>query len=103
MMKVRVFLIAVVLIVPFLAFAHGGHKHVIGIVSSIGPKNLVVKTSTGNVTVLISKTTRFYLGSGTQQKASADDARKGMRVVVHLDGEGNALEVHLPARRGSDR
>ena len=98
MMKMRVFLIAVVMIVPVLAYGHGGHKHVIGTVSSIGSTNLVVKTSTGNVSVPISKTTRFYLGSGTQQRATADDARKGMRVVVHLDAGGNAIEVHLPAR-----
>ncbi len=103
MMKVRTFLIAVGLIVPLLAYAHGGHKHVIGTVSSIRSNSLGVKTSTGNVLVPISKTTRFYRGSGTRQKANADDAQKGMRVVVHLDAAGDALEVHLPARRGSDR
>jgi hypothetical protein len=103
MMKARVFLIAVVLIAPVLAYGHGGHKHVIGTVSSIGSNTLVVKTSTDDVSVPISKATRFYRGSGTQQKATAAEVQKGMRVVVHLDAGGNALEVHLPVRRGSDR
>src|ERR1700694_1237693 len=102
MMKARVFLIAVVLIVPMLASAHGGHKHVIGTVSSIGSNALVVKTSTGNVSAPIWKARRFYRGSGTQQKAPAAEVQKGMRVVVHLDAGGSALEVHLPVRRGSD-
>ena len=62
-------------------------------------KILVVKTSTGNVSVPISNTTRFYHGSGTEQEATAAEVQKGMRVVVHLDGEGKAVEVHIPEMR----
>ena len=97
------FLIAVVLIVPVLAWAHGGHKHVIGTVSTIGSTNLVVKTSTGNVSVPISNTTRFYHGSGTQQEATAAEVQKGMRVVVHLDAGGRAAEVHIPEMKTTPR
>jgi hypothetical protein len=99
MLKVRLILFAVVsVIVPPLVFAHGGHKHVIGTISSVASKTLVVKTTTGNVSVPISNTTRFYHGSGTQQEATAAEVQKGMRVVVHLDGDGSAAEVHIPER-----
>lgn len=97
MMKVRLILFAVVsLIVAPLAFAHGGHKHVIGTVVSSASKALIVKTTTGNVSVPISNTTRFYHGSGTEQEATAAEVQKGMRVVVHLDADGRAAEVHIP-------
>ena len=104
MMKARLIFFAVVsLIVAPLAFAHGGHKHVIGTVSSVASKILVVKTSTGNVSVPISNTTRFYHGSGTEQEATAAEVQKGMRVVVHLDGEGKAAEVHIPEMKSTPR
>ena len=53
------------LFVPSLAFAHGGHKHVIGTVSSVSSKLLVVTTTSGAVSVPLTNTTRFYHGSGT--------------------------------------
>ena len=96
MMKARLILFAVVVLLAPLAFAHGGHKHVIGTISSVATKTLVVKTSTGNVSVPISNTTRFYHGSGTRQEATASEVQKGMRVVIHLDAAGKALEVHIP-------
>jgi|SRR5438105_9712936 len=96
MMKLRLILFAVVSLIPVLAFGHGGHKHVIGTVASISSKALVVKTTGGNVSVPISNTTRFYHGSGTQQEATPSELRKGMRVVVHLDAAGKAVEVHIP-------
>ena len=99
MIKARLILFAVVsLIVAPLAFAHGGHKHVIGTISSVASKTLVVKTSTGNVSVPISNTTRVYHGSGTQQEATPAEVKKGMRVVVHLGADGKAIEVHIPER-----
>ena len=99
MIKARLILFAVVsLIVAPLAFAHGGHKHVIGTISSVASKTLVVKTSTANVSVPISNTTRFYHGSGTQEEATPAEVKKGMRVVVHLGADGKAIEVHIPER-----
>ena len=98
MIKARLILFAVVSLVAPLAFGHGGHKHVIGTISSVASKTLVVKTSTGNVSVPISNTTRFYHGSGTQQEATPAEVKKGMRVVVHLGADGKAIEVHIPER-----
>jgi hypothetical protein len=103
MRKERLILFAVVALVAPLAFAHGGHKHVIGTVSSVASKTLVVKTSAGNVSVPISNTTRFYHGSGTQQEATAAEVQKGMRVVVHLAGDGKAAEVHIPEMKSTPR
>ena len=98
MLKARLILFAVVSLVAPLAFGHGGHKHVIGMISSAEAKTLVVKTSTGNVAVPISNTTRFYHGSGTREEARPAEVKKGMRVVVHLGADGKALEVHIPER-----
>jgi|ERR1700680_5128720 hypothetical protein len=96
MKKIVLILFALGSLIPALAYAHGGHKHVIGTISSVESKTLVVKTSTGNVSVPISNTTRFYHGSGTQQEATLAEVQKGMRVVVHLGADGKAAEVHIP-------
>jgi hypothetical protein len=103
MKKVALILFALGSLIPALAFAHGGHKHVIGTVSSVASKILVVKTSTGNVSVPISNTTRFYHGRGTQQEATAAEVQKGMRVVVHLGADGKAVEVHIPEMKTTPR
>ena len=84
------------LFMPALLFAHGGHKHVIGTVSSVSSKVLVVTTTSGAVSVLLANTTRFYNGSGTDQTAAHGEVVEGMRVVVHLGADGKAVEVHIP-------
>ena len=103
-MKARLILLAVVLllITPF-ALGHGGHKHVIGTVSSVSSKVLVVTTSSGEVSVPLTNTTRFYHGSGTGQAATHGEVVEGIRVVVHLGADGNALEVHIPEMTGSEK
>lgn len=96
-MKIRVtVLAAVMLIVPALAFAHGGRKHVMGTVASMRPDTITVKTKTSTVSIPLSSATRYYHGSGTKNPARADEVRDGMRVVVHYGADGRAAEVHIP-------
>jgi len=97
-MKTRPVLFALaLLIVPALALAHGGHKHVSGTIASVGEASIVVKTSTGNVSVSTSPETKYFRGSDTKHPTTADELKTGMRVVVHLGGDGKALEVHIPS------
>jgi Copper binding periplasmic protein CusF len=97
-MRLRLTLFAVVLlIVPTLVSAHGGHKHVSGTVVSADKTAIVVKTSAGNVSVPVSSTTKYYHGSDTKLPATASEVESGMRVVVHLGGDGKAVEVHIPS------
>ncbi len=83
-------------LVPAAAFAHGGHKHVIGTVVTFSATEIVVKTDTGNTTVPLSAATHYYHGSGTSHAASPAEVKSGMRVVVHPGGDGVAAEVHVP-------
>jgi Cu/Ag efflux protein CusF len=103
-MKARFILFAVVILLfPAFAFGHGGHKHVIGTVSSVSSKVLVVTTSSGNVSVPLTNTTRFYHGNGTGQAATHGEVVEGIRVVVHLGADGKALEVHIPEMTSSEK
>src|SRR5713226_7511074 len=103
-MRARLILFAVVLLMfPVLASGHGGHKHVMGTVASVTSKTLVVRTSSGDVSVPISNTTRFYHGGSTRQEATPAEVLEGMRVVVHLGADGKAVEVHIPEMTGSEK
>ena len=95
----RLIIILYVFMIPAVLFAHGGHKHVMGSVASVNATTLMVKTSTGNVSVPLSKSTKVYRGSGTGQPATLAEIKRGMRVVAHLDGNGTAVEVHIPKER----
>src|SRR2546428_7361172 len=96
-MKLRLSLFTVLLIFPTLVFAHGGHKHVSGTVVSADKAAIVVKTATGNVSVPLSSTTKYYHGSDAKHPATSNEVESGMRVVVHLGGDGKAVEVHIPS------
>jgi hypothetical protein len=94
-MRTRLFSI-VLLFVPLILSAHGGHKHVMGTVVSVSSESLVVTTSKGDVSVPLSSDTKYYRGSSTRQGASRDDVSNGMRVVIHVAPDGKAIEVHIP-------
>jgi Cu/Ag efflux protein CusF len=103
-MRVRLPLFVVVSwIVPALVFAHGGHKHVPGTVESMNASTITVKTSTGLISVPLSASTRYFRGSNTKHPATANDVENAMRVVVHLGGDGKALEVHIPEMTASEK
>ena len=86
----------VLLLLPVMVAAHGGHKHVMGSVVSVSSESLVVTTSGGEVAVPLSNATKYYRGSSTRHAANRDAVSKGMRVVVHLGADGKAVEVHIP-------
>ena len=96
-MNMRRFIVTIIItFVPALILAHGGHKHVIGTVVSMNATSIVVKTTSGNVSVPLSSATKYYHGSTTKHAATAGDVANDMRVVVHLGGDRKAVEVHLP-------
>jgi uncharacterized protein YabE (DUF348 family) len=87
--------------------AHGGHPHTVGTVVSISADAIVVKTSAGEKSVGLTESTKYYHGSDEGHPAAAADVKAGMRVVVHLGGDGKAAEVHVPCgghpeRRATD-
>jgi len=87
--------ILLIVLTSALAFAHGGHPHVLGTVTALTADHIEVKTKDGKtVSVPFTKTTKFLKGD---QPATAADAKIGSRVVVHLGEGGAAVEVHLPA------
>ena len=92
----RLIVTIMITFLPALALAHGGHKHVVGTVTSNNATTLVVKTTSGNVSVPLSSATKYYHGNSTKHAATASDVANDMRVVVHLGGDGKAVEVHIP-------
>ena len=99
-MKTRQVLLNLVLAaVATAAFAHGGHKHVVGTVVSKSATIIVVETSTGSTSVPLSTDTKYFRGSGTKHPAAESGIEKGVRVVIHLGADGKAAEVHSAVRR----
>jgi Cu/Ag efflux protein CusF len=95
-MKRLPFLIALVsAIVPASVFAHGGHKHTMGTVASVTANSLTIHTSSGDVAVPLSGSTKYFHGSGTSKPATFAELSAEMRVVVHSDASGSATEVHM--------
>jgi len=92
----RLLFIFALVLVPVVAFAHAGHKHVTGTIVTFSATEIVVKTDSGNTTVPLSASTRYYHGSGTSQGATPAEVKSGMRVVVHPGADGRAVEVHIP-------
>lgn len=95
-MRTRIVLVLCTFLTAASLLAHGGHKHVVGTVVSIGNASIVVKTTAANVSVPLTDTTRYFHGSSTKHRANRREIAAGSRVVVHLAGDGNAAEVHIP-------
>jgi Domain of unknown function (DUF5666) len=96
--KLRFAVLAITLIVIYssVALAHGDQQHVMGVITAIDASSISVKTTTGEVkVVMIQPTTKFLRGTSaiTQQ-----DVKVGTRVVIHAKPEGkilNATEVKV--------
>ena len=95
--------ISSLLLLSLLAFvgsveAHGGGAHVMGIVTTVDASHVEVKTEEGKiVTAHLTGETKYMKGT---TPANAADLKAGLRVVLHLAGEGKdqwVREVHLPA------
>jgi hypothetical protein len=81
-----------------LALAHEQGDHAMGVVESITPERIVVRTSDGHgVPFGVTQETRFVTG---EKPGRAEDVRVGERVVVHGRREVGGLQavlVKLPA------
>jgi Tfp pilus assembly protein PilW len=79
-----------------LAYAHGDAPHILGTVVSSTDTAIVVKTKTGNETVMIDASTKVMRG---KKAAALKDVKPGDRVVVHSMKHGDqvmAEEIDLP-------
>ena len=93
----RILIAAAIAMVPLLAFAHGGHKHVMGTIVSVDANAIDVKGSDGHdKSVALTPSTKFFHGTDTSRPAVLADLKAGERVVVHLGADGKALEIHVP-------
>jgi hypothetical protein len=86
----------VVAALPAAALAHAG-GHVLGTLTAFDAKHLEVKTREGTtVSVPLTDKTRYFVG---EAPGAAADLAVGSRVVVHLDTDKTAVEVHLPPKK----
>ena len=95
-MNTRIALVLCAFLTAATLLAHGGHKHVMGTVVSIGKTSIVVKTTGANVSVPLTAATKYFHGSSTKHRANRREIAAGSRVLVHLAGDGKAAEVHMP-------
>ena len=87
------FTLALALLIPGFALAHGGHGHVMGTVSAVAADHLVIKAKDGKtVSVPLNSGTKFFKG---KEKAARADLQVGDRVVAHLDAKGVAEEIRF--------
>jgi hypothetical protein len=82
-------LAALAALLPGSALAHGKGDHERGIVESIAPDRIVIRTSDGHtVPYAVSPETRFSVGSTHVQLG---EVHVGQRAVVHGRRSGDAL------------
>jgi len=75
-----------------LAFAHGGLEHVVGVVASVSPVSITVKTTAGKtVEVLLDAKTTF---SKAAKPIAKETIQPGDRVVIHAAASGGKLTAH---------
>jgi Cu/Ag efflux protein CusF len=88
--------IAVVLI-PVVAWAHGGGREIKGTIVKTTKNSVQVKSASGSVeTFPLTPRTKFMKG---KVAGAASDMRVGARAIVHLAKDGHVLEVQLPAEK----
>ena len=90
----RLVVITLLSTVAFAAFvfAHGGNPHVMGTITAIDEHRIEVKTEDGKtVSVHLTKDTKYSKGDKT---VTREDAKIGMRAVLHLEGKGERQTVH---------
>ncbi len=67
------------------ALAHGGGEHVKGVVVSVNPQKLVVKSEEGNVELMLMPSTVF---EKSHKKATVKDLKAGEKVMVDITEMG---------------
>lgn len=81
------------LLVPAVAFAHGG-DHVMGTIKAFEKDTLTVTATDGDeVSIQLTAETKIFMG---EEEVSRDEIEVGSRVVVKLAEDKTASEVHLP-------
>lgn len=94
MRKIHAVAIAIMLVVPVVAFAHGS-GHVMGTIEKFEDDTLTVTSTDGEVvSVRLTGDTVILKG---KNPGSREDIQAGSRVVVHYAKDKTAAEVHLPA------
>jgi hypothetical protein len=90
--------IALLLLLPAVALAHGGMRELKGTIASVSSESIVVTHPDGktNETVGLTSATTYKVG---QAAGTWNDMHPGLRVVVHFGHDGKALEIHLPPRK----
>jgi hypothetical protein len=84
-------------VVASAVFAHAGGRDIRGTITRFDRRVVVVKRTDGkSETVPLASETAYRVGAAA---GTWDDLRKGSRVVVHIGHDGNAIEIHLPARK----
>ena len=84
-------LIGLIVISSTIVSAHGDQQHVMGTVTKIDAGSISVKTTTGEVkVVMILPTTKFLKGAVA---GTAQDVKVGDRVVIHAKPEGKMLHA----------
>jgi len=74
-----------------LAFAHGGHKHVMGTTTAVDATHAEVKTVDGKtVSVALTPETKYFKDKAA---ATAADLAVGLRVVIDAETKDGALEA----------
>lgn len=74
------------------AFAHGAkEEHVMGVVVSVSPQKLVVKSEGHNVEIMLMPTTVF---ERSHRKATVKDLKSGDKVVVDITEAGEMLHAN---------
>jgi hypothetical protein len=82
---------ALILILSTIVLAHGDQQHVMGTVTKIDPGSITVKTTTGEVKmVMVLPTTKFVRGGAA---VTAQDVKVGDRVVIYAKPEGEMLHA----------
>lgn len=96
MKKALIIAIAVMLLVPALVLAHGGHKHkiIMGTVKTVNASRIEVTTTSGkDVEVPLARNTMFMRGD---KMVGIDQAKPGTRVVIVLgEDDKTAANVKL--------
>ena len=101
MKRLSILIVLLASLISASALAHGGHKHVMGTITSVTTSNVTVHTSAGDVTVPLSGSTKYFHGSETSKPATFAELSPGMRVVVHTGESGAAAEVHMSPASGA--
>lgn len=85
------FAISLILVLSTMALAHGDQQHVMGTVTKVETESISVKTTTGEVkVVIILPTTKFVKGTAG---VTLQEIKVGDRVVIHAKPEGNVLNA----------